>query len=191
MIQEHIREASDLKQALLADEEFISSLGKAIDCLCDCFRGGRKILIAGNGGSAADAQHFASEFVGRYKKERRAYPAIALTTDTSAITAWSNDYSFETLFARKVEAFGQPGDVFIGISTSGNSKNIIEAMRKAKDMNLTTVAFLGKGGGMLKGTADVEIMVPSHNTPRVQESHIMAIHIICEEVEKKLHPELA
>jgi D-sedoheptulose 7-phosphate isomerase len=141
-------------------------------------------LIAGNGGSAADAQHFAGEIVGRFKKERKGYPAIALTTDASIITSWANDYDFNTIFSRQIEALGKEGDVFLGISTSGNSKNIIEAVKKAKEMGIFCICLLGKDGGELKNLTDLSIIIPSDNTPRIQECHIMIIHIICEELEK-------
>ncbi|MBN1156893.1 D-sedoheptulose 7-phosphate isomerase [Candidatus Woesearchaeota archaeon] len=145
---------------------------------------GNKIMIAGNGGSAADSQHFAAEFVGRYKVERRGLPCIALTTDTSIITAWTNDYGFETLFARQIEALGRKGDVFIGISTSGNSPNIIKAMEKAKELGMKTVSLLGKDGGKLKEMADVNIIIKNNDTPRIQECHITVLHIIAELLDK-------
>lgn len=184
MVHDYLKEALDLKNGLIENQEFIGKVEEAIKVIKDCFASGNKILIAGNGGSAADAQHFAAEIVGRYKKERKGYPAIALTTDTSIITAWSNDYGFNSLFSRQIEALGKKGDVFIGISTSGNSQNIIEAVTMAKEIGLKTICLLGKDGGKLKGMADISIIVSSDNTPRIQEIHIMLIHIICEEVEK-------
>jgi D-sedoheptulose 7-phosphate isomerase len=122
--------------------------------------------------------------VGRFKKERKGYPAIALTTDSSIITAWSNDYGFDTVFSRQLEALGREGDIFLGISTSGNSKNIIEAVKKAKQLGIFSICLLGHDGGKLRNIADISILVPSDNTPRIQECHIMFIHMICEEVEK-------
>jgi len=147
---------------------------------------GGKVLIAGNGGSAADAQHFAAEFVCKYKLDRRGYPVIALTTDTSVLTAWANDVDFNNVFARQVEALGQAGDIFIGISTSGGSKNIIEAIDMAKKKQMAVFTFLGKDGGSTKGLGDVEVIVPSSNTPRIQEMQMFLLHCVAEEVEKKL-----
>ena len=187
MIHEHyIKEAIALEETLLHDGSFADFFEKAVTAVKDSFLGDHKILIAGNGGSAADAQHFAAEFIGRYKKERKAYPAIALTTDTSVLTALSNDYSFDTLFAREIEALGRPRDVFIGLSTSGNSANIIKGVKKAKEMGLTTICLLGKGGGTLKGAAHLSYIIPSDNTSRIQEMHMMILHMMCEEVEKHL-----
>jgi len=154
--------------------------------LKNCFNNGSKLLIAGNGGSAADSQHFAAEIVGRYKKERRGYPAIALTTDTSILTAWGNDYDFESVFSRQIESLGQQGDIFLGISTSGNSKNVILAVKKAKEMGMITIGLLGNNGGNLKDLVDMSIIVPSTNTARIQEVHITIIHILCEEIEHEL-----
>ena len=185
-IHDHVNESIALRRALLANDDFKSNLHRAILCVKDCFKNNNKILVAGNGGSAADAQHFAAELVGRYKRERRAYPVIALTTDTSILTAWSNDYDFSTLFARKIEALGAPDDIFLGISTSGNSRNVIEGIKKARSRGLRTICLLGCDGGAAKNEADISIIVPSDNTPRIQEVHIMILHVICEEVEKIL-----
>ncbi|MBU1165992.1 D-sedoheptulose 7-phosphate isomerase, partial [Candidatus Micrarchaeota archaeon] len=144
------------------------------------------LLICGNGGSAADAQHFAAELVGRYKKERKALPAIALTTDTSVITAISNDYGFEHVFSRQVEALSAGGDVLFLISTSGNSPNLLEAAKKAKTLGIKIIGLLGKGGGKLKSMCDHAIVIPSDNTPRIQEMHVLVIHMICESVENNI-----
>jgi D-sedoheptulose 7-phosphate isomerase len=140
---------------------------------------GNKLLICGNGGSAADSQHFAAEVVGRFEKERKGFSAIALTTDTSALTAIGNDYGFDRVFSRQVEALGQKGDILIGISTSGNSKNVIEAVRVAKGLGIFTVGLLGKDGGQLKDLVDKAFIVRSNNTARIQEVHITLIHAIC------------
>jgi D-sedoheptulose 7-phosphate isomerase len=140
---------------------------------------GNKLLICGNGGSAADSQHFAAEVVGRFEKERRGFSAIALTTDTSALTAIGNDYGFDKVFSRQVEALGQKGDILIGISTSGNSKNVIEAVKVAKGLGIFTVGLLGKDGGQLKDLVDKAFIVRSNNTARIQEIHITFIHAIC------------
>ena len=186
MIKGYIEESIALKQNILRDEALLALVRKSIELLHACLAGGNKILIAGNGGSAADSQHFAAELTGRFKKERKAYPALALTTDTSFLTAWSNDTSFETIFSRQIEAFGKPNDVFFGISTSGNSKNIIEAIAAAKKIGMKTICLLGRDGGKTKDLPDISIIIPSNNTPRIQEIHIMLIHIICEELENIL-----
>ena len=149
------------------------------------WRGG-KLLLCGNGGSAADAQHIAAEFVSRFRRERRGLPAIALTTDTSILTAISNDYGYERVFARQVEALGRPGDMVIGISTSGLSASVITAMRAARDGGMATVGFTGASGGMLVDNVDLCLCVPSHNTARIQEVHITVAHTVCEIVERTL-----
>ncbi len=163
-----------------------SAIAEAAQRITACIKQGRKVLICGNGGSAADAQHFAAELVGRYKQERVAWPAIALTTDTSALTAIGNDYGFDRVFSRQVEALGMEGDVLVLISTSGNSPNLLEAVAKAKQQGLFTIALLGKGGGKLKDAVDQAMIVPSPNTPRIQEAHIFMIHCICELTESLL-----
>lgn len=183
----YFEESLALKNALVEDKQFHASVERAIAMLSACFKRGNKMLIAGNGGSAADAQHFAGEIVSGYKNlSRKGYPAIALTTDSSIMTAWSNDreHGFHTLFARKLQALGNKGDVFLAISTSGNSKNLIEAAKVAKEHGIETLAFLGKGGGELKNHVDHSIIVPSDNVPRIQEIHIFLTHTICEELEK-------
>ncbi len=144
---------------------------------------GNKILICGNGGSAADSQHIAAEFIGRFQKERRAFAAIALTTDSSILTALSNDYSSDVIFARQVEGLGQKGDVLLTISTSGNSKNVLEAAKKAKALGLLIISLTGNDGGQLARLSDISIIVPSKVTARIQESHMCVYHIICEIVE--------
>lgn len=146
----------------------------------------RKILLFGNGGSAADSQHIAAEFIGRFKKERRAIGAIALTTDTSCLTALGNDYSFDIIFSRQIEGLGQKGDIAIGISTSGNSKNVIEGIKKAKDLGLKTITLTGCDGGKLAKASDISIVVPSNDTARIQESHSCIAHAICELVESSI-----
>lgn len=185
-MRSYIQESIELKGRILEDYALLAQAERAVTMLLITLQQGRKVLVAGNGGSAADAQHFAAELVGRFKKERRGYPVIALTTDTSVLTAWSNDYDFESVFSRQIEALGSRDDVFIGISTSGMSKNIIRAVEQARRSGLRVILFLGKDGGMLKGRGDIEIIVPSTNTPRIQEAHILLIHGICEEIEKQL-----
>jgi D-sedoheptulose 7-phosphate isomerase len=177
-VKKMIEDSISAKESMLKNN--LEAIEKATQLMEHTLNGGNKIMIAGNGGSAADSQHFAAEFVGRFKIERKGLPCIALTTDTSIITAWTNDYGFETLFARQIEALGRKGDVFIGISTSGNSPNIIRAMEKAKELGIKTVSLLGKDGGKLKGMADVDIIIRNNDTPRIQECHITILHIIAE-----------
>ena len=165
---------------------YLEKVSQAVDIQVAALKNGNKVLIAGNGGSAADAQHFAGEFVGRFLKERAGLPAISLTTDTSVLTCIGNDYGYDELIARQVEALGTAGDVFIGISTSGNSENIIRAVKRAQEMNITTIGLLGKDGGKLKELCEYELTVPLQETPRVQEFHTMTVHMICELVEEKM-----
>ena len=159
---------------------------RVVDLLAAAFRHGRRVLVFGNGGSASDAQHFAAEFVGRFQKERRAVAAIALTTDTSILTAIGNDDAFDRVFARQIEALGEPGDVAIGITTSGGSKNVLKAFTVAKERGLTTVAVTGCDGGEAGRIADVHLNVPDRSTARVQEVHRTLLHVICELVEETL-----
>ena len=154
--------------------------------LIDTLQAGHKILIMGNGGSAADAQHFAAEMVGRFLLERRALAAIALTTDTSILTAVGNDYGFDDIFKRQVEALAKPGDVLIGISTSGNSKNIKRAFAAGKNLGVKTIGLLGRDGGEIASLADLDLTVPSLESTRIQEAHLVMIHILCDLVEKGL-----
>lgn len=151
-----------------------------------CFAAGGRLLICGNGGSAADSQHIAGEFVGRFKRERRAAAAIALSSDTSILTCLGNDYGFDTVFERQVEAYGRPGDVLLGISTSGNSANVVKAAVKAKAQGMKVLGFLGCGGGKLAPLCDIAFSVPSKDTPRVQEMHGLAMHCFCALVEETL-----
>ena len=152
--------------------------------LLSALKAGKKIMLCGNGGSAADAQHIAAEFVGRFEKERRSLPALALTTDTSALTAIGNDYSYDVIFSRQVEGLGNEGDVLIGITTSGNSRNILEAVRAAKTKKMHTVALTGKDGGKVKDLADLTLIVKSDKTSHIQEMHIFILHAVAEAVEK-------
>ena len=188
-MERYFKESIDLMSVVLRDKEILGALEECADAVARCFRRGNKLLIAGNGGSAADAQHFAAELVCRYKKDRKPYPALALNVDTSVLTAWINDVSVDTVFSRQIEAFGKQGDIFIGITTSGNSTNVVEAVKTAKEMGLETICFLGKGGGKLKGACDQELIVPSDNVPRIQEVHQVFFHSICEEVERTLSEE--
>lgn len=170
-------------------DECADEIAAAASCLVECFRTGGKLLVFGNGGSAADAQHIASEFVGRYINDRPALPAIALTANSSEFTAIGNDYGFDHVFSRGIEAHGRSGDVAIAISTSGNSGNVVDAVQTAKDHGLTTIGLLGKGGGKLRYLVDQAILVPSDETPRIQETHITIGHILCALVEEALFAE--
>lgn len=181
IIEEQIKNLEKLKT-----NNYSTELETIINKISDLMKSGGKILIAGNGGSAADAQHFAAEIVGRFVMERKGYPAIALTTDSSILTAIANDYNFDDVFSRQVEALGEQNDIFIGISTSGNSKNIINAVNKAKEMGIYTIGLTGKDGGMMKEICDDSIIFPYHETARIQEHHLMTYHIICEMLEKEL-----
>lgn len=154
--------------------------------LIETFRIGNKLLVMGNGGSAADAQHFAAEIVSRFRMERPGLPAIALSTDTSIITAIGNDYGFERIFSRQIEALAVPGDAVIGISTSGNSPNVQRALEVARQAGCTTIGLLGKDGGSIKTVCDITLIIPSNDTPRVQEGHITVIHILCDLIEQGL-----
>jgi len=169
-----------------AERHLSVKIAEVVGLVADALAEGRKLLIMGNGGSAADAQHFAAEIVGRFKLERRAMPAIALTTDSSIITAIGNDYGFDQIFRRQVEAFAEAGDIVIGISTSGSSGNVFAALVTAREIGCTTVGLLGRDGGAIAGISDIPLVVPVPDTPRVQEAHVTIIHIICELVEKRL-----
>lgn len=185
MIDKYLKESIALGHAVLADQTIAKTFIDIVDATYAAIDNGNKILVAGNGGSAADAQHFAAEFVGMYKIARRAHPALALTTDTSALTAIANDRHFDHVFERQVEALGKEGDILFVLTTSGNSKNLVTALAAAKKLGVTTVAFLGKDGGKMRGLADHEIVVPSDNTPRIQEIHKIMLHSVAEEVEKR------
>lgn len=177
-----------VKQQLLNDTELVSTAAKVSELLLDALMTGHKPLLFGNGGSAADAQHIAAEFVGRFAFDRPALPALALSVNSSCVTALGNDFGFENVFARQIEALGRPGDVAIGISTSGNSPNILRAFAAARQMGLHTVALTGASGGKVKAAVDHCICVPSNETPRIQECHILIGHIISELVEQALFP---
>jgi D-sedoheptulose 7-phosphate isomerase len=170
-------------QAVLADASIASTLARLAELTTASMKAGGKLLVAGNGGSAADAQHLVAEFVVRLSVNRPALRAIALTTDTSILTAAANDTSFDAIFSRQIEALGDPGDVFLGISTSGNSKNILAALHQARAQGLTTVGFSGNGGGQIPPLCDLNIIVPSTVTMNIQESHLVLEHIFCMLVE--------
>ena len=182
-IRKQIDDSIAAKRSLPVDE-----LAKAAELVFQAYRAGHKLLLAGNGGSAADAQHIAAEMVGRYLKERKPLPAIALSTNSSSVTAIGNDYGYDNVFARQLEAYAQDGDVFLGISTSGNSQNLLDALQKARDLGVATIGFTGRGGGKMKDLCDVHVCVDSSETPRIQECHITMAHILCDSVEKRLFP---
>ena len=161
-------------------------LAKASQIAVNVLKQGNKVLLCGNGGSASDAQHIAAELTGRYKSERRGLPGIALTTDTSAITAISNDYGYDRVFDRQVEALANKGDLLIGISTSGNSANVISALKLAKELGCQTIGFSGRNGGKMNEVCDVNLIVPSDNTPRIQEMHILFGHTLCQIIDNEL-----
>lgn len=179
-------ESIAVKRTLLADNQLLKALEKVARETSHALANGRKVLLFGNGGSAADAQHIAAELVGRYRRERRALPAIALTVNTSSLTAIANDCSFEHIFARQVEALGAAGDVAFGISTSGNSPSVLRGVEVAKAGSMITVGLTGRSGGSLKTLVDYCLQVPSDDTPRIQEAHILLGHILCEYVEEAL-----
>ncbi len=184
-IQQRIEESIETKKKLLANEQLLQTIEKVSAATLQALKAGNKVLFCGNGGSAADAQHLAAEFSGRFYINRKALPAEALHCNTSYLTAVANDYSFDVIYSRIIEGIGNKGDVLIGLSTSGNSKNIIEAFRSAKEAGMITIAFTGETGGAMKEKVDYLINIPSANTPRIQESHIMVGHIICEWVEQE------
>ena len=184
--KEQIENRISLKNTLLISEEFLSQLNEAIELTKNTIISGKKILIAGNGGSAADAQGFAGELVGRFNFDRPGLPAIALTTDTSVMTAIGNDYDFESIFSRQIDAIGQNDDLFFAISTSGRSKNIIKSSVSAKKKKMKIIAFTGAEKNKLYDYSDISIKVPSNLTPDIQEIHLMSYHLICHAIELDL-----
>ena len=188
-IKEQIRQSYETKQAIYENEALLDRITDVAKACVDVYRNGKKTILAGNGGSAADAQHIAAELVGRYGFDRPSIPSLALTTDTSNLTAIGNDYGYDQVFSRQLEGMGVQGDLFIGISTSGNSQNVINAFEAAKQKGITTVALVGRDGGRMAQMADYALVVPSNATPRIQESHILIGHIICDIIEKELFGE--
>jgi len=186
LVQEQIADSIAVKERMLRDGKLLREVAQAARTIAEAMRMGRRLLLVGNGGSAADAQHIAAEFVGRYRKERRALPALALSVNTSALTAIGNDYGFDDVFARQVEAFAHPGDVLLAISTSGNSRNVVRAVLQASSMAVKTIALTGASGGMLRSTAELCLCVPSSDTARIQEAHILVGHTIAGIVEQEL-----
>lgn len=171
---------------LLEKTGYLASVLEAGDIICNALNSGNKILIAGNGGSAADAQHFAGEIVGRFLVERESLPAMSLCVDPSVMTCIGNDYGFEQVFSRQIQGLGKEGDVFVGISTSGNSENIVNALKMAREKKISSICFLGKGGGKIRNMCDISLVVPSDKTPRIQEIHEFTLHMLCEMVDRKL-----
>ena len=188
IIKDIISKSIAIKQQMLEDEQILSSVQKSIDVITTAFKNGNKVLFCGNGGSAADAQHLAAEFSGRFYKDRPALPSEALHTNTSYLTAVANDYSYDVIYSRIIDGTGNKGDVLIGLSTSGNSSNIVKAFESAKDKKMTTIGFTGITGGVMKEVSDILLNIPSVDTPRIQECHILLGHIICQLVEENLFP---
>jgi len=186
-VERLMAESCAVKQDLI--RYYLDAIAKAVDATLQALKGGNLILLCGNGGSAADAQHLAAEFVNRFLIDRAALPAIALTTDTSVLTSIGNDSDFRQVFARQIEALGKAGDVLYAISTSGNSGNVIEAVKAARKRGMETIAFTGGDGGKLAPLCDLALIAPSRSTPRIQEAHITIGHIICQIVEEELFPE--
>ena len=175
-----------VKQDILANGQMAATIEKVISVITQAFKNGNSVYFAGNGGSAADAQHLAAEFSGRFYKDRKALPSEALHCNTSYLTAVANDYSYDVIYSRLLEGLAKPGDILVGLSTSGNSGNIFKAFEKSKELKVTTIGFTGAAGGKMKEVSDYLINVPSTDTPRIQESHILVGHIICELVEKNI-----
>ncbi len=186
LIDERLKGHIEVMEAFAADGPLKDRLLKAAEVVAECFRNGGKVYFCGNGGSAADAQHLAAEFSGKFYIDREVLPAEALHCNTSYLTAVSNDYSYDIIYSRLIKGLGRKGDVLVGISTSGNSGNILKAFEVCREKGITTIAFTGATGGKMKDMADILINVPSTDTPRIQEGHITAGHILCEMVEKDI-----
>jgi D-sedoheptulose 7-phosphate isomerase len=183
-IKSIIQSSIQVKEQLLDNEEILNTISKVVELITTSLKNKGRIYFCGNGGSAADAQHLAAEFSGRFYVDRKALPAEALHCNTSYLTAVANDYSYDVVYARLIEGIGQPGDVLVGLSTSGNSSNIVRAFEAAREKNMKTVGFTGMSGGAIKAVSDYLINIPSADTPRIQESHILVGHIICQLVEE-------
>ena len=184
-IKKIIKSSIDTKQSVLQNESLLKTIAASVDVIVSAFRNGNRVYFCGNGGSAADAQHLAAEFSGRFYTDRKALPAEALHCNTSYLTAVANDYSFDDIYSRLIDGIGEAGDVLIGLSTSGNSANIVKAFETARKKTMITIGFTGKSGGNMKPLCDHLVNIPSTDTPRIQESHIMVGHIICQLVEEK------
>ncbi len=189
-IKEIIESSINVKQQVLQDTELLTTIENVIGVITGAFKRGKRVYFCGNGGSAADAQHLAAEFSGRFYTDRKALPAEALHCNTSYLTAVANDYGYDAVFARMIDGIGNEGDILIGLSTSGNSANIIKAFEAAKEKQMITIAFTGITGGQMKTISDHLINVPSADTPRIQESHITIGHIVCQLVEENMYPRL-
>ncbi|HEX7846234.1 MAG TPA: D-sedoheptulose 7-phosphate isomerase [Chitinophagaceae bacterium] len=187
-IKSIIKASIDTKQQVLQDEAIVATIEKAVTTIASAFSKGNSVYFCGNGGSAADAQHLAAEFSGRFYTDRKALPAEALHCNTSYLTAVANDYSFDLIYARMIDGIGKEGDIIVGLSTSGNSTNIVKAFEKASEKKMITIGLTGQTGGKMKESSDLLINIPSTDTPRIQESHIMVGHIICQLVEERLFP---
>lgn len=190
IIKDQISESIDVKNKIMQDEKLIKAIEDASNIIIDSYKRGGMLLLCGNGGSAGDAQHIAGEMVARFRIERRALSALAFNTNSSVVTAIGNDYEYNKIFERQVEAFGHSGDVLIAISTSGNSESVVRAIEKAREIGITTISLLGKDGGACKDISDYALIVPSSDTARIQESHIMIGHIICDLVERSMFGDL-
>ncbi|WP_344821401.1 D-sedoheptulose 7-phosphate isomerase [Rurimicrobium arvi] len=188
-IKDIINASIETKQALLADEHLVQTISDVVQCIVSCFNNGGKVLFCGNGGSAADAQHLAAEFSGRFYSDRNPLPSEALHCNTSYLTAVANDYGYDYVYSRMIKGTGKPGDVLVALSTSGNSLNILNAMTQAEECGMITIALTGAGGGKMKDLCGYLLNVPSTDTPRIQECHIMIGHIICQLVEEQLFSE--
>ena len=184
-IKKIIKSSIDTKQSVLKNEGLLKTIATSVDVIVNAFRNGNRVYFCGNGGSAADAQHLAAEFSGRFYTNRKALPAEALHCNTSYLTAVANDYGFDEIYSRLIDGIGEAGDVLVGLSTSGTSANIIKAFETAKKKEMITIGFTGKSGGNMKPLCDHLVNIPSTDTPRIQESHIMVGHIICQLVEEK------
>lgn len=184
ILRTQLKESIETMGAVLADDSIADAVASAARTIADAMKRGNKLMVAGNGGSAADSQHLVAEFVSRLTVDRPALPAVALTTDTSILTAIGNDYSYENIFERQIEAIGKPGDVFLGISTSGNAKNVLKALRLCARNGISTVGYIGNEGGEMKSLCDISVVVPSRVTMHIQECQLALEHILCMMVER-------
>ncbi|KKT67282.1 MAG: Phosphoheptose isomerase [Candidatus Curtissbacteria bacterium GW2011_GWC1_44_33] len=185
MIKEYLEKSIAVRDTALLDQNFLENAEKAGKTIHDILNAGKRIYIAGVGGAAAESQHFSAELLGKYKSMRKAYPAVALTTDTSLLTAWANDTSFDFIFSRQLEGLGQKGDIFVALSAGGNSPSIVEALKVANTLGMISICLLGKGGGQAKDMCTIPVVVPSDITSHIQEMHITLIHFFCEYFEGK------
>ena len=189
IIKQNIEDSIALKSKVLADQTMLSKIDNVVDAIIKCYQGKGKVLFCGNGGSAADSQHLAAELSGRYYYDRPPLPSEALHVNTSYMTAVANDYSYNQVYARLLQAIGNEGDIIIGLSTSGNSGNVVEALKVGREKKMITVGFTGEGGGKMADYCDILIPIPSKDTPRIQECHMMIGHAVCQIVEQSLFPQ--